>query len=247
MTARLEGARLVLTRPTGPDDALAARLAAAGARVLAFPALRLAALPGAVPPGDFDLAVFVSPAAVMNGYPRVALRPPPRFAAVGAGTARRLAAVSPHPVVAPTAGAGIAALLENPAVGDLRGRRVLLVCGRPLNRRSARALADRGARVTPFAAYARRPASDPEPLAGWIAAGEADAIMVSSVAAVQALGALLGAEFARVAWICSSARVAAAVERAGATPAAVAASAADADFATAAIHWWQAGRKRDDA
>jgi uroporphyrinogen-III synthase len=94
---------VVLTRPAGRNDALAARLARAGLDVLALPALEVAPLPrpagGWPAPEDHDLAVFVSGTAVqyyldaLRG-PRGELRWPAqcRAAAVGAATARALAA-----------------------------------------------------------------------------------------------------------------------------------------------------------
>lgn len=108
---------VVLTRPAGRNDVLAARLARAGLDVLALPALEVEPLPrpaaGWPAPEDYDLAVFVSGTAVQ--YYIEALRGPQgesyespgelrgsrgelrwpaqcRAAAVGAATARALAA-----------------------------------------------------------------------------------------------------------------------------------------------------------
>lgn len=243
----LAGARLVLTRPAGGGDGLAARLAAAGAETLRFPALRLVPSAPRPPAGRFDLAVFVSPAAVRFGLPRLARALPAVVAAPGRGTAAALAAAGIAPVVTPDRGTGLAALLDGGALGRLAGRRLLLVCGRPVNRRSARLLRAQGAAVVPFAAYARRGAEAPEPLAGWLRAGRADAIMASSTAAVAALGALPGIDWQRVVWIVSSPRVAAAARAAGGRIGAVAEGAGDAEMAAAAEAWWRAGRTTNDA
>lgn len=243
----LAGARIVLTRPAKSSDALARRLAAAGARTLHFPALRLLPVAPRVPAGHFDLAVFVSPAAVRYGLPRLSAGLPPLVAAPGRGTAATLAVAGVAGVVTPDRGTGIAALLDGGALGRLAGRRVLLVCGRPANRRSARVLRAQGAVVVPFTVYTRRGVEAPEPLAGWLRAGEADAIMVSSTAAAAALGALGGMDWGRVAWIVSSRRVAAAARAAGGQVGAVAEGAGDAEMAAAAAVWWHAGRTTNDA
>lgn len=56
---------VVLTRPSGQNAALAARLRAAGRDVLELPSLQLTPLPGPLPdPAAFDLVVFVSGNAV---------------------------------------------------------------------------------------------------------------------------------------------------------------------------------------
>ncbi|MGH8427686.1 MAG: uroporphyrinogen-III synthase [Gammaproteobacteria bacterium] len=239
---KLEGARLVVTRPTAADDGLAPRLAAAGAEVLHFPAQVIEPLCDPAPSGDFDIAIFTSPAAVAHGFERIADLLPPRLAAVGRGTARRLEAAGAEHVLLPRAGAGLLALLREPELQELAGQRVLLVGGKPLNRRSVLTLTRGGAKVMPWLVYERRPVRRAEPLVEWIRSGEANAIIVSSVAAVVALAALPGVDLGAVAWICSSPRVAGAVERGGGRPSAVADSADDAELAAAATRWWQSER-----
>lgn len=244
----LAGARLVLTRPREWADALARSLRAAGAETLGFPALAVEPTTTPAPTGPFDLAIFVSPAAVRHGLPRTGRVLPARVSAPGPGTARRLATAGVSGVVAPARGAGLAALLAEPGLGPLRGRRVLLVCGRPLNRRSVAQLRARGAEVAVFSAYSREPATAPEPLAGWLRRGEADAIMASSAAAVAALGALPGIDWLGTDWIVSSRRVASAVEAVHGRVAATAAGADAAAMTAAAASWWRSattGRNRD--
>lgn len=245
--APLAGARIVLTRPGGKRDDLARRLAAAGAATLHFPALHLVPVRASAPAGRFDLALFVSPAAVRHGLHRLSGGLPDLVAAPGPGTAAALAAAGVTGVVTPDRGTGIAALLDGGALGRLAGHRVLLVCGRPANRRSARLLRAQGATVIPFPVYARRGVEQAEPLAGWLRARGADAIMASSTAAVAALGALPGIDWRRVVWIVSSRRVAAAARRVGGRVGAVADGAGAAEMAAAAAAWWHAGRTSDDA
>lgn len=241
MSGPLDRARIVVTRPAAGTDTLSAALAEAGAEVLAFPALTLHATGEPVPAGPFDWIVFTSPAAVEFGWSRVRKRLPPQVAAPGAGTAEMLRAAGVEMVTAPNAGAGMAALLKQPAfLEGLAGRTVLVVSGRPLNRRSLARLRERGAKPTGFCVYERRPAKDVGPLADWLRDGAADAIMVSSVAAADALAALR-LDWGGIAWIVSSGRVAAAVEARGGCVGAIADSAETSDLVAAARRW----RKRE--
>ncbi len=247
MTKRLEGARIVVTLPAGTQDRLARQLVAEGARVLSFPALEIVPLVATPPAGKFDCALFASPAAVRHGLPQLAGRLPGKLFAPGEGTRAALAAAGAGDAFAPAAGAGLAVLLAGLAPETFAGRRLLFVCGRPLNRRSLRALAERGADVVPFAVYARRATADPRPLADGIRAGGADVIMASSTAAVAAVAGLPGTGAPGLGWIVSSTRVAQAVERSGARVVAVAASAGATDMSAAAIRWWQSEDGHDRA
>jgi len=236
----------VVTRPTVERGDLAESLQDQGAKVLEFPALELTATAEAPPVGPFDLAIFTSPAAVAFGRGRLEGKLPARIAAPGQGTARRVREAGLGSALAPRAGAGLAALLDEPELRRrLPGLRVLVVGGRPLKRHSLEQLAARGAHAEWFCAYERRPASTPEPLAGWLANRVADAIMVSSVSAVEALTALHGIAWGDTVWIVSSPRVGRAVETRGGRVGAMAASAETADMVRAAIDW-HAARGRQD-
>lgn len=238
----LRGARIVLTRPERDCAPLAKALRGAGARLLFFPALVLQASGDKPPAGPFDLAIFTSPAAVRFGLDRVRDRMPEAVAAPGEGTAERLRSLGVGPAITPPQGAGLAALLEAPALRSLvHGARVLLVCGRPLNRGSVARLRAAGARPEAFCAYERHGAAEPGPLAGWLRGGGADAIMVSSVSAVEALAALAerkGLGWNGIEWIVSSPRVADAVAAHGGQVGAMAASAQARALAAAASEWW---------
>jgi len=236
----------VVTRPAAERGDLAESLQAQGAKVLEFPALELAATAEAPPAGPFDLAIFTSPAAVEFGRERLEGKLPARLAAPGQGTVRRVREAGLGVAIAPGAGAGLAALLDEPGLAALLpGRRVLVVGGRPLKRHSLEQLAARGAQAVWFGAYERLPAGDPEPLADWLANGVADAIMVSSVSAVEALTALQGIAWGNTVWIVSSPRVGRAVETRGGRVGAMAASAGTADMVRAAIDWNSAGAGKD--
>lgn len=240
---RLRGARIVLTRPERDCAPLARALRRAGAHPLFFPALVLRASEDEPPAGPFELAIFSSPAAVRFGLERVRDRMPNAVAAPGEGTAERLRSLGVGPAIMPPQGAGLAALLEAPALRSLaEGARVLLVCGRPLNRGSIARLRAAGARPEAFCAYERQGAAAPGPLAGWLHGGGADAIMVSSVAAVEALAALAkreGFDWHGIDWIVSSPRVAEAVAAHGGHVGAVAASAQARALAAATSEWWR--------
>lgn len=145
-------------------------------------------------------------------------------------------------MLAPVAGAGIHALLADPRAEVFSGKRLLVICGRPVNGRSLQAVARRCAKSEIYVVYRRRPVTDPEPLAGWLRSGEANAIMASSVAAVDALFALPGMAWGDIAWIASSKRVAHAVARAGSKQVFVSASAKDTDLLAAAVTWWRSLR-----
>ncbi|MGH8127410.1 MAG: uroporphyrinogen-III synthase [Gammaproteobacteria bacterium] len=243
----LAGSSIILTRPTEDSDALANVLHEAGAQPLSFPALTLQASNDTAPVGPFDLAIFTSPAAVRFGLERVRDVLPARIAAPGQGTADCLLAASVSTVIAPRYGAGLSALLDAPILHEsLADTRVLLVCGRPLNRRSIKQLATRGARPTAFCAYQRRGVTEAGPLTEWLRRGAADAIMVSSVAAVEALAALgerAGLDWSGIEWIASSPRVAAAVKARAGRVGAIAASAQAEALVAAASEWWSAGRE----
>ena len=242
MTPALRGARIILTRPERDSATLARALNQAGAQTLFFPALTLQRNDEAPPRGPFDAAIFSSPAAVRFGWDRVHGLLPGRVAAPGQGTADRLRAAGIEKVITPRCGAGLDALLEEPALRvALEGARVLFVCGRPLNRGSLARLAALDARAEAFCAYERRGAGDAAPLAQWLHQGAADAIMVSSVAAVDALAALARRarlDWRGIDWIASSPRVAAAVKAREGRLGAVAESANARALVAAANEWW---------
>lgn len=198
----------MVTRPAGGADALADRLRELGAEVRELPAIALG------PPADpgpldaalraldrFDWVVLASAACVERvaarlgelGIPVAALAGR-ALAAVGPATAARLAADvrAPDLVPAEATGAALAAAL-GPRV---RGRRVLVP--RPAEGRPelVEGLAQAGAEVVAVEAYRTAPAP-PEalaPLAGWLRAGEVDAVALASPSAARAVAAALGTQ-----------------------------------------------------
>lgn len=209
MGARLSlaGRTVVVTRRKGDEDALSARLAELGASVRELPAIAFAPpedpapLDGALRALDrFDWVVFTSATAVERTVERLrALGLPParlaalRLAAVGPATADRLARDVRAPDVVPREAKGETMAAElGPMV---RGRRVLFprpAEGRP---ETVAGLLAAGAELTTVEAYRTLPvaAGKIAPLAGWIEAGEVDAVAFASPSAVQAVVAGLGA------------------------------------------------------
>jgi uroporphyrinogen-III synthase len=198
---------VVLTRPAGRNDALAARLARAGLDALALPALDVGPLPepaqGWPGPEDYDLAVFVSGTAVqyyteaLRGS-RGELRWPARCraAAVGAATARALAASGVpglddviHPAASgPQDSEALWGLLQGQA-----WRRALILRGQAGREWLGQQLEQAGAEVRRCALYRRTAAvwsaAQLQALCGRAAAGAAPVCVFTSSEGVQAFAA----------------------------------------------------------
>jgi uroporphyrinogen-III synthase len=203
---RLDRRTVVITRGKAGEDALAARLAELGAAVRELPAIAFA------PPADpapldaalraldrFDWVVFASATAVDRTVARLAALglaaaalARPKLAAVGPATAARLGAAVRPPDLVPAEAKGEALAAELGA--RVRGRRVLLP--RPAEGRPElpAGLAAAGADVVAVEAYRTVPADAAAlaPLAGWIGAGEVDAVAFASPSAVRAVAGALG-------------------------------------------------------
>lgn len=203
---RLEGLGVVLTRPRHAADALAAPLAAEGAKVFIFPTLAIEDLP-LTPPLErllagldrFGLAVFVSANAVEKGLAmaaRVGPWPPRmRVAAIGQATAAALHEAGFKQVIAPIERHDSDALLALPQLQAVSGENVVVFRGEGGRERLKEALEARGARVEYAECYRRvRPAVDPGPLLGAWARGEIQAVSALSAETLANFAALLGEE-----------------------------------------------------
>lgn len=204
----LAGRTVVVTRPAGGPDALAARLRELGAVVRELPAIELAP-PEDLGPldaalrslGQFEWVVFASAAAVDRvlarmaslGLAKAALAAP-KLAAVGPATAARLGAALRAPDAVPATATG--AVLAHELAPAVRGRRVLLP--RPAEGRPelVEGLAAAGAEVTEVEVYRTEPvgAERLAPLRAWLAAGEIDAVAFASPSAVRAVLGALGVD-----------------------------------------------------
>jgi uroporphyrinogen-III synthase len=187
----LAGRVILVTRPREQAAGLARAIEGAGGRAKIFPAIEIRDLPP--PPAlarlaDYDLAIFVSPTAVTKAMPRLGPLPPPRAAAVGEGTRRELERYGVRDVVTPSAGADSEALLGE--LGDVEGKRILIVRGQGGRALLGDTLRGRGATVEYAECYRRV-----RPQATW--RGRADAITVSSAEGLANLFEMLDAALLR--------------------------------------------------
>jgi len=207
---------VAVTRGTGGDDALAARLRELGAEVLEFPAIALAppesfaALDAALAElPRFDWAAFASASAVERTVERMGelgLAPAAlallRLAAVGPATAEALARRVRRPDVVPTQATGAA--VGTALAVAARGLRVLVPRAAEGRQELVEILEAAGARVTAPAAY-RTMAVPPErlrPLGDLLEAGRVDAVTFASPSAARSVAAALGERAALVARSC---------------------------------------------
>ncbi|MFL6567143.1 MAG: uroporphyrinogen-III C-methyltransferase [Burkholderiales bacterium] len=190
----LRGRGILVTRPAGQAERLAALVSAAGGRPFLFPAIEIERLPARPLPrlDEFDLAVFVSPTAVDCAFERIKHAGVP-VAAVGGGTRRALQALGAREVLAPESGADSEALLALPQLHEVSGKRILIVRGEGGREVLADTLAARGARTEYLECYRRMlPHADMAPVTAAWDRGEIDAVTVSSAASLDNLITLLG-------------------------------------------------------
>ena len=200
----LGGRHVVVTRPATQADAFCAMLERAGARVTRFPAIEIrgprdpsglrAALQGLA---EYDIAVFISPNAVRRVVPEARAHGPwppgLRTAAIGASTARELAAQGLPADIVPETRFDSEALLESDALQSVEGLRVVIFRGDGGREFLAQTLRSRGAEVTYAEAYRRaRPEIDPRALAASLRAGAVDVMTVTSGESLQNLVTMLG-------------------------------------------------------
>ncbi len=230
MKTSLHGLRLWVTRPRNQSAPLIASLRSAGADIVALPLLEIA------PPLDpaplentlaqldtFDLAVFVSPSAFDAVLARLPDGWPAHLAAavMGPGSALRAKTRGIAHIIAPTGQFDSAGLLQEPALQNLAGKRVVLFRGDGGRDELPQTLVQRGAALTIIAAYRRLPPSFNEAhLRAELAAG-CDGIIVSSSEAVQYLFRLAGGatrqQLQSVLYFAPHPRIVAALSAEGAT------------------------------
>jgi uroporphyrinogen-III synthase len=204
VTGNFAGRRIVVTRPAAQAEPFCARLEQSGASVFRFPVI---AIEGPTVPqalqdllanlDRFDLAVFVSSNAVERFVPRVLEKGPwpasLRIAAIGARTAQALAEQGTPAAIIPAQRFDSEALLAEPALQDVRGRRVVIVRGEGGRDHLAEGLRERGAEVTYAEAYRRTlPETDAAALGSELRAGLVDAVTVTSGESLRNLVAMVG-------------------------------------------------------
>jgi len=205
--APLAGRRILVTRPGGQGEGLAALIRAAGGEPLVAPAIEIRALTDLASFNAvadrleaFDIAVFVSRNAVRYALALLRARrgaqPWPmhlRAATVGGGSREELEAHGFSGVIAPPARADSEALLALPELADVAGKRVVIFRGEGGRALLGDTLSARGARVEHAACYRRTlPADGSAALAAAWAGGALDAVTVSSGEGLANLLEMLG-------------------------------------------------------
>jgi len=180
---------ILVTRPDGGADPLVGALEAAGYRVHAVPTVRTESLEFEPPDlSRYDWVAVTSAAGVeaLSG-----LSSTPRWAAVGAATARALRARGVDPAFVPEESNGLA--LAN-SLPDVHGKSVLLVRASAAAADLPDRLRERGATVDELAAYqtVEGPAAAADQLRTALADGELAAIVFASGSAVRGFLALGG-------------------------------------------------------
>lgn len=203
---RLEGLGVVITRPPGAAEALAATLEREGARTFLFPALAIEEMeltPDAQAAlaelGQCMLAVFVSANAVEKGVAaarRVAPWPErTRVAAVGEATARALHDAGFSEVLFPHERHDSEGLLALPELRAVKGERIVVFRGEGGREHLREVLESRGAQVDYIQCYRRaRPRLDPRPLLDAWARGEVHAVSVLSAETLENFLTMIGPE-----------------------------------------------------
>jgi uroporphyrinogen-III synthase len=253
----LQGRRILVTRPGGQGEALAALIRAAGGEALCIPAIEIQDL--AEPKGffavadtlsTFDLAIFVSPNAVQRGLKRLRARGVqvpwagrPRVAALGQGSRRALEKEGFRDVIAPAGLPDSEALLALPELGKVEGQRVALFRGEGGRDLLGSELATRGAQVASAECYRRLlPESSRAPLGEALARG-IDALAVTSSEGLANLLALAGpagaSRLAQVPVFVPHPRIVATASRHG-LQRAIIAGAGDAETAAALVAYFAA-------
>lgn len=204
--APLAGRRILVTRPSGQAEALAALIREAGGEPVCLPSIEIRALADlrqlrsiADRLEEFELAVFVSRNAVRRAIEllreRRAGKPWParlKLAALGEGSRAELAALGFSGVIAPQGRADSEALLALPELAAVAGKRVVIFRGEGGRELLARSLAARGARLEQAACYRRaRPQDGGALRAAWSSA-PVDAVTVSSAEGLANLVKMLG-------------------------------------------------------
>ncbi len=200
----LAGRGIVITRPARQATSLAEMIQSAGGRPILFPVLEildtadLAPLIDAVDRLDrFDLAIFISPNAVLRAMNQVVARrnwpAGLRAAAVGKGSVKELKRFGITEVLVPTRSFDSEGLLALPELQQIDGWRVVIFRGDGGRELLGDTLAGRGADVEYVECYRRaRPRADVAPLLRAWARNEVDAVTVTSSEGLRNLFEMLG-------------------------------------------------------
>lgn len=201
---RLDGIGVVVTRPHAAAEALAAPLAAEGARVWLLPALAIEDLQPTAALEEllgslarFDMAIFVSANAAEKGL-AAARRHGPwpahlRVAAIGAATAEALRSAGLDAVISPAERHDSEALLGLAPLQVVNGQNIVVFRGEGGREHLKEALEARGARVEYAECYRRvRPDGDASAVVAALARGEVHAVSVLSAETLENFIAMIG-------------------------------------------------------
>lgn len=250
MSERLDGARILCTRPPTQQAGLVAAIEALGGVALPLPLFNIepaadearlrAALRAAAARDHWWL--FTSRNAAEAACRLLPPPWPPRVAAVGAGTARVLRHAGVAEVLVPTERFSAAALVALPEFAEVRGLGIAFITGEDGRTEAATELATRGARLETLALYRRVPHPQaPDHVARLIE--QADAAVLTSAGALDQLLAVTpaGAQTAlrRMQLVVPAPRVVELARSRGfAAPALLPEQITDAAYARALAGWW---------
>lgn len=200
----LAGRGIVVTRPAAQAGPLAELIRSAGGRPILFPVLEILDSADLVPLVDaidrldrFDLAIFISPNAVLRAMNQiVARRAWPaalRAAAVGKGSVKELKRFGITGVLVPARSFDSEGLLALPELQQIGGWRVVIFRGDGGRELLGDTLAARGASVEYVECYRRaRPRADAAPLLRAWARNEVDAVTITSSEGLRNLFEMVG-------------------------------------------------------
>jgi len=159
----LQGANILVTRPLHQADSLCRMIAAHGGNALQFPSIDIlsaeidAELASCISDvSSYDIAIFVSANAVDFGLNLVSTWPPKTaIAAIGAASARALSGHGLRPSITPKTDYNSEALLAEPEMQQVSGKRILIFRGVGGREHLAEQLVERGAVVHYAECYRR--------------------------------------------------------------------------------------------
>lgn len=245
--------KVVVTRPRRQAQLLCALLEKMGAHVVAVPVIEI--LPAPSPEqvlaqigacSDYDLMIFISTNAVRFGRDYLPAQDMSgvQIAAVGPSTARALGEVGLDCDILPPAGFSSEALLREPSLNDVDGKRILIVRGSGGRALLGETLTQRGATVQYAEVYRRQiPPASRARLAKLIDANEIDVITATSVETLCNIEELVGEERAealhQVKLLTASERVVKKAAQMGFNREVLLARAPDDESLVAALRAWQ--------
>ena len=256
----LAGLRVLVTRPRHQSAGLVALIEKHGGTAIRFPVIEILPTRGSraalASLDDYALVIFVSPNAVEHGLALMdtarALESRALIAAVGESTAAALEQAGFDAVLRPAQGSSSEALLALPEFDGkaIAGSRILVVRGEGGRQLLGDTLSKRGARVTYAEVYRRAaPTVNGGGLRPGDRNGDIDTIVITSLAGIENLFAMLGADavgwLKEAGYVVVSERVAAHARALGIKEQPVIAAGADDRALLEALHRWRAAHPGD--